>query len=81
MFSELLAHSVLTHSSNTETYACALYRETKPVQMFNISANLHPFMYIIFSHAQKVQQLSLNEEKHTVHMYPLNQQEKMLCRG
>lgn len=38
-------------------------------------------MYIILSRAQKVQQLSLSEEKHMVHMYPLNQQEKMLCRG
>lgn len=49
--------------------------------MFAISANLHPFMYIIFSHGQKVQQLSLSEEKHLVHMFPLNQQETVLYRG
>lgn len=83
IFSEedLLAHSVLTHSSNTERCACALYLETKPIQMFATSANLHPFMYIIFSHAQKVQQLSLSEENHMGHTYPLNQQETVLCRG
>lgn len=44
----------------------------KTVQILIVSPVLLPLMYIIFTQAEKVQQLSLSEQNHKVHMHSLN---------
>lgn len=78
---ELLAHSVLTHSSNTETCACTLYMETKPVQMFAISANLHLLCTSSSAMHRKFNNYPWVRKNIWSTCIPLNQGETVLCRG